>query len=69
MISSTEALSLDRVPGRLLVVGAGYIGLELGTAFRKMGSEVTVVEALERILPHWDAPLTNPVGSGSSVPA
>ena len=61
VISSTEALSLDRVPGRLLVVGAGYIGLELGTAFRKMGSEVTVVEARERILPNWDEPLTNPV--------
>jgi dihydrolipoamide dehydrogenase len=61
VISSTEALSLDRVPGRLLVVGAGYIGLELGTAFRKMGSEVTVVEARERILPNWDELLTNPV--------
>jgi len=61
VISSTEALALDRVPRRLLVVGAGYIGLELGTAFRKMGSEVTVVEARERILPNWDAPLTNPV--------
>jgi dihydrolipoyl dehydrogenase len=61
VISSTEALSLDRVPRRLLVVGAGYIGLELGTAFRKMGSEVTVVEARERILPNWDEPLTNPV--------
>jgi dihydrolipoamide dehydrogenase len=61
VISSTEALSLDRVPRRLLVVGAGYIGLELGTAFRKMGSEVKVVEARERILPNWDEPLTNPV--------
>lgn len=61
VISSSEALSLDRVPGRLLVVGAGYIGLELGTAFRKLGSEVTIVEARERILPSWDEPLTNPV--------
>ena len=61
VISSTEMLSLDRVPRRLLVVGAGYIGLELGTAFRKMGSEVTVVEARERILPNWDEPLTIPV--------
>lgn len=61
VVSSTEALSLDRVPGRLLVIGAGYIGLELGTAFRKMGSEVTVVEARERILPNWDEPLTHPV--------
>ncbi len=64
VISSAEALSLDRVPERLLVVGAGYIGLELGTAFRKMGSEVTVVEARERILPNWDEPLTDPVRRG-----
>jgi dihydrolipoamide dehydrogenase len=45
VISSTEALSLDEVPGRLAVVGGGYIGLELGTAFAKLGSKVTVVEA------------------------
>jgi dihydrolipoamide dehydrogenase len=44
-----------------VVVGAGYIGLELGTAFAKLGSEVTVVEALPRILPHYDAELTRPV--------
>lgn len=61
VISSTEALSLGQVPGRLLVVGAGYIGLELGTAFRKLGSEVTIVEARERILPSWDGSLTAPV--------
>jgi dihydrolipoamide dehydrogenase len=61
VISSSEILSLDRAPERLLVVGAGYIGLELGTAFRKIGSEVTVVEARERILPNWDEPLTLPV--------
>ncbi|MDR3530789.1 MAG: dihydrolipoyl dehydrogenase [Rhodopila sp.] len=61
VISSTEALMLDRVPERLLVVGAGYIGLELGTAFGKLGSDVTIVEARERILPNWDEPLTNPV--------
>ncbi len=45
VISSTEALSLPAVPKRLIVVGAGYIGLELGTAYRKLGAEVTVVEA------------------------
>src|SRR5262249_44599622 len=61
VISSSEILSLDRAPERLLVVGAGYIGLELGTAFRKIGSEGTVVEARERILPNWDEPLTLPV--------
>ena len=43
------------------MVGAGYIGLELGTAFAKLGTKVTVVEALPRILPHYDAELTRPV--------
>lgn len=61
VISSTEALSLDRIPATLAVVGAGYIGLELGTAFAKLGSRVTVVEAPERILPLYDAELTRPV--------
>jgi dihydrolipoamide dehydrogenase len=61
VISSTEALDLNEVPGHLAVVGAGYIGLELGTAFRKMGSRVTVVEAQPRILPLYDAELTKPV--------
>lgn len=61
VISSTEALSLETLPKKLVVVGAGYIGLELGIAFRKMGSEVTVVEALDRILPLYDAQLTEPV--------
>lgn len=61
IISSTEALALTERPARLVVVGAGYIGLELGTAFAKLGSEVTVVEALGRILPQWDAELTRPV--------
>jgi dihydrolipoamide dehydrogenase len=61
IISSTEALSLKEVPEKLAVVGGGYIGLELGTAFAKMGSKVTVVEALDRILPQYDADLTGPV--------
>jgi dihydrolipoamide dehydrogenase len=61
VISSTEALSLTAVPRRLVVVGAGYIGLELGTAFAKLGSTVTVVEAADRILPSWDVELTRPV--------
>jgi dihydrolipoamide dehydrogenase len=61
IISSTEALALDHVPGHLLIAGAGYIGLELGTAFRKLGSEVTIVEARDRILPNWDEALTRPV--------
>jgi len=61
VISSTEALSLTAVPESLAVVGAGYIGLELGTAFAKLGSRVTVVEAMDRILPLYDAELSRPV--------
>jgi dihydrolipoamide dehydrogenase len=61
VISSTEALALNEPPARLVVVGGGYIGLELGTAFAKMGSQVTVVEATGRILPHYDTDLTRPV--------
>jgi dihydrolipoamide dehydrogenase len=61
VLSSTEALSLQEIPKQFVVVGAGYIGLELGIAFRKMGSNVTVVEALDRILPLYDEQLTDPV--------
>lgn len=61
VISSTEALSLPAVPKRLVIVGAGYIGLELGIAYRKLGAEVTVVEAADRILPLYDAKLVEPV--------
>jgi dihydrolipoamide dehydrogenase len=61
VISSTEALSLVQVPERLAVVGAGYIGLELGMAYAKLGSKVTVIEALDRVLPIYDAELVRPV--------
>jgi dihydrolipoamide dehydrogenase len=61
VISSTDALAMTKIPDRLAVVGAGYIGLELGTAFAKMGSKVTVVEATDTILPLYDAELTRPV--------
>ena len=61
VISSTGALALDKIPERLVVVGGGYIGLELGTAFAKLGSAVTVVEAMTSILPQYDAELTRPV--------
>ncbi len=63
VISSTEALAPAALPPRLVVVGAGYIGLELGTAYRKLGSEVTVVEALERVLPAYDDALAKPVAA------
>jgi dihydrolipoamide dehydrogenase len=62
VLSSTGALALSEIPNRLVIAGAGYIGLELGTAFAKLGSAVTVVEAQPRILPLYDADLTRPVG-------
>ena len=54
VVSSTGALALDKVPGKLLVVGAGVIGLELGSVWRRLGAEVQVVEFLDRILPGMD---------------
>jgi len=55
VVSSTGALSLPSVPARMLVVGAGVIGLELGSVWRRLGAQVTVVEFLDRILPGLDA--------------
>jgi dihydrolipoamide dehydrogenase len=63
VLSSTEALSLDALPRRLAVVGAGYIGLELGTAFSKFGCAVEILEAQDRILPLYDEALTAPVAA------
>jgi dihydrolipoamide dehydrogenase len=54
VVSSTGALDLPVVPGKLLVVGAGVIGLELGSVWRRLGSQVTVIEYLDRILPGMD---------------
>ena len=54
IVSSTGALSLDAVPGRLVVVGAGYIGLEMGSVWSRLGSTVTVVEFLDKIVPNND---------------
>ena len=61
IISSTETLNLATLPKHLAVVGAGYIGLELGIAFRKLGSDVTIIEMADRILPRYDAQLARPV--------
>ena len=61
VIGSTEALALTEAPKHLVVVGAGYIGLELGMAWRKLGAEVAVVEATGRILPAYDEELSRPV--------
>jgi dihydrolipoamide dehydrogenase len=55
IVSSTGALVLPKVPNKLLVVGAGYIGLELGSVWRRLGAEVLVVEFLDRITPGMDA--------------
>lgn len=52
--TSTEALSYSEVPQHLVVIGAGYIGLELGSVWHRLGSEVTLIEALDRILPGTD---------------
>ena len=54
IVSSTGALSLKAVPKKLVVIGAGIIGLELGSVWRRLGAEVTVVEYLDRILPGAD---------------
>ncbi|MDA1310542.1 MAG: NAD(P)/FAD-dependent oxidoreductase, partial [Proteobacteria bacterium] len=54
IVSSTGALSLAKVPKHLVVIGGGYIGLELGSAWSRLGAEVTVVEFLDRILPAMD---------------
>jgi dihydrolipoamide dehydrogenase len=58
ILSSTGALSLAAVPRRLVVVGGGYIGLELGSVWRRLGSEVTVIEFLDRITPGMDGELS-----------
>lgn len=52
--TSTEALSYDTVPGHLVVIGAGFIGLELGSVWARLGAKVTVVEYMDRILPGMD---------------
>jgi dihydrolipoamide dehydrogenase len=52
--TSTGALALGKVPGHLVVVGGGYIGLEMGSVWRRLGSQVTVVEFLDRIVPGMD---------------
>ena len=59
IVSSTGALALDRVPRKMVVVGAGVIGLELGSVWRRLGSEVVVVEYLDGILPGMDHEISN----------
>lgn len=63
VMTSTEALEIADIPGKLLVVGGGYIGMELGTVYASLGSEVTVVEAAEAILAGADPDLARPVAA------
>ncbi len=59
ILDSTGLLSVDRIPGRLLVLGGGYIGCEFATLFAELGSRVTVVEMMERLLPLQDSELSS----------
>lgn len=61
VMTSTEALEVPDIPEKLLVVGGGYIGMELGTVYAELGSQVTMVEALDAILMGADPDLTRPV--------
>ena len=61
IISSKEALSLGELPDHVVVVGGGYIGLELGITYKMLGSEVTIVEAMDSILPIFDKELRRPL--------
>ncbi len=65
VIDSRQALALTKVPDRLVIVGAGYIGMELAGVFAKAGSEVVVLEMLDAILPGYDQALAQPVAKRS----
>jgi dihydrolipoamide dehydrogenase len=60
--SSTEALAPSRLPKRMLIIGGGYIGLELGLVYRNLGTEIRVVEFLDRVLPGMEADLSKEMG-------
>ena len=59
VVSSTGALSFDKVPEKLVVVGGGYIGLEMGSVWSRLGSDVTVIEYLDFITPGMDREISN----------
>ncbi len=59
IISSTGALSLQKVPSKLAVIGGGYIGLEMGSVWSRLGAEVTVIEYLDHITPGMDREISN----------
>ena len=60
-MDSTDALELDEVPERLLVIGGGIIGLEMATVYDALGSRITVVEMLDRLIPGCDPDLVAPL--------
>lgn len=62
ILDSTKALALNHVPARLVVIGGGYIGMEMGQMFAKLGSKVTIVEAMDSILPGFDADVVKLIG-------
>ncbi|MNO47797.1 Dihydrolipoyl dehydrogenase [compost metagenome] len=62
VLSSTEALALPEVPTSLVVIGGGYIGVELGQMYAKFGTKVTILEGGEQVLPGFESELVNPVG-------
>ena len=62
VLSSTEALAFPQVPKKLVVIGGGYIGMELGGVWQRLGAQVTVVEYLEQLLPGFEPDLVRPVG-------
>ncbi len=58
VINSTDALALDKVPGHIVVIGAGVIGLEMGSVWRRLGSKITVIEAADKVLPPMDGAIS-----------
>jgi dihydrolipoamide dehydrogenase len=61
ILTSADALALQRLPASMAVIGGGYIGVELGTAFAKLGCKVTIVELADRILPEFEPMIVTPV--------
>ena len=59
IVSSTGALSFDKVPKDLIIIGGGYIGLEMGSVWKRLGSNVTVIEYLDTIIPEMDNDVSN----------
>ena len=59
VVSSTGGLELEKIPKKMVVIGGGVIGLELGSVYRRLGTEVIVVEYMDRICPAMDVEITN----------